>query len=132
MSIHESALETPMRAKRRSLRREAAAAGADQGGQARVVPAGDVLFVHQLDQLALGQHHVGEVEAGELDLARNRAGRTIGQAVQQPVVEGALVLELEGADGVGDVLERVLDGVGEGVHRVDAPPVAGAVAWRMR
>ena len=51
----------------------------------------------------------------------------LGELVEQPVVERALVLELERADRVGDVLQRVLDRVREGVHRVDAPAVAGIV-----
>ena len=108
---------------------EAAAAGADERGQARVVPAVDMAFVHELDQLALGQHHVGQVEAGELDLLRQRAREAAlgGECVEQPVVERALVLELERAHRVGDVLDRVLDRVGEGVHRIDAPRVAGAM-----
>jgi hypothetical protein len=50
-----------------------------------------------------------------------------GEALHEPVVEGALVFEFEGADAVGDLFERVFDGVGEGVHRVDAPGVAGVV-----
>ena len=62
-------LETPMRSAKRfeALGGEAAAAGADQvaGG---VVPAGDVFSFDQLDQLAFGEHHVGQVEARELDL----------------------------------------------------------------
>ena len=108
---------------------EAAAAGTDERRQARVVPAGDVAFIHQLDQLALGQHHVGEVEARELDLLRQRAREVAfaGERVEQPVVERTLVLELERAHRVRDVLDRVLDRVGEGVHRVDAPGVAGAM-----
>lgn len=40
----------------------AAAARTDQRRHARIVPAGDVLFLNQLDQLALGQNDVGQVE----------------------------------------------------------------------
>ena len=47
--------------------------------------------------------------------------------IEQPVVEGALVFELQRADAVGDVLQRVLNGVGEGVHGVDAPGIARVV-----
>ena len=50
-----------------------------------------------------------------------------GELLEQPVVERPLVLELQRADGVRDVLQRVLDGVRVGVHRVDAPLVARAV-----
>ena len=109
--------------------RVAAPAGADQRRHARVVPAVDVLFVDQLDQLALGQHDVGQVEAREFDLLRQRALQqaTFGEAFEQPVVERALVFEFERADRMGDAFERILDRVREGVHRVDAILVAGVV-----
>src|SRR6185369_643447 len=37
-------------------------------GHARIVPARDVLLLHQLQQLALAQERVSQVEAIELDL----------------------------------------------------------------
>jgi hypothetical protein len=49
------------------------------------------------------------------------------QAVHQPVVKRALVFKLQRADAVGDLLQRVFNRVGKGVHRVDAPFVAGVV-----
>ena len=51
----------------------------------------------------------------------------VRERVEQPVIERALVFEFERAHRVGDVLDRVLDGMGEGVHRIDRPLVAGAV-----
>ena len=48
----------------------AAAAHADERGHARIVPAADVLLLHQLEQLALAHHRVAEIEPRELDLAR--------------------------------------------------------------
>jgi hypothetical protein len=48
-------------------------------------------------------------------------------ALERPVVKGPLVLELQRADRVGDVLQRILDRVRVRVHRVDHPPVAGHV-----
>ena len=73
--------------------------------------------------------HVGEVEAGKFVLVRGRGGQqaAFDQAVQQPVVKRALVFKLQRADAVGDLLQRVLNRVGKGVHRVDAPFVAGVV-----
>ena len=109
------------------LRRHAAAAQAAQGGHARVVPALDVAFLYQLDELALGQHRVGEVEARELDLL----GMVHFQGVQHPVIELAVVLELQRADGVGDAFQRVRQAVGEVVHGIDAPLVARAVMFGM-
>ena len=44
-----------------------------------------------------------------------------------PVVEGAVGLELQGAQGVGDALDGVALAVGPVVHGVDAPALAGAL-----
>ena len=88
-----------------------------------IVPAGYMAFRHQFDQLALAQDGMAEVEAGELDLL----GVIDIQGVQQPVVEGAVVLELQGAYGMGDALYGVGLAVGKVVGGIDAPLVAGAV-----
>ena len=80
--------------------------------------------VHQQKQLALAHHRVGEVQAGKLDLPRV-AGDI--QLVEDPVVERPVVLELKGADGMGDPLEGVGQAMGEIVHRVDAPVIPGPV-----
>ncbi|MPN53960.1 hypothetical protein SDC9_201629 [bioreactor metagenome] len=91
------------------------------------------MAVHQVLEFALAGDHIGQVQARELVLARLRRGdqAAIAQVVEQPVVERALVFELQRADGVGDVLQRVLNRVREGVHRVDAPLVAGVVMLGM-
>ena len=52
------------------LWRKAAAAEAGERRHARIVPAVDALFLHELQQLALAEQGVGEVEAVELDLLR--------------------------------------------------------------
>ncbi len=49
------------------------------------------------------------------------------QLVQEPVVQGSVVLELQCADGVRYPLERIGYRVRVVVHRIDAPVVAGAV-----
>jgi hypothetical protein len=87
-----------------------------------------LLLVHQLRQLALAGDHVGQVQARKFVLP-GRWGQqaAFAQALQQPVVERALVFKFQRADAVGDLLQRVLDGVREGVHGVDAPGVARVV-----
>ena len=70
------------------------------------------------------ENNPNDAEAGKLDLAR-LAGH--GNIVDHPVVERAVRLELQRAEGVRDALKRVLNGVGKIVHRVDAPLVALAV-----
>ena len=116
----------------KALGRVAAPARRHQRRQARIVPALDMFFRDQLDQLALGQHDIAEVEPREFELLRQgaREQSAFGQARQQPVVERALVLEFQRADGMGDLLQRILDWMGVGVHRVDAPRIAAAMVRR--
>ena len=106
------------------LRRIAAAAHGGQGGHARVVPAGDLALFHQAAQVALGHDGAGQVEPGELDLARRMLKSGLAH---HPVVQRAVDLIFQRAQRVGHALQRVLQRVLEVVHRVDAPLVAGAV-----
>ena len=105
------------------------AAQAGEGRHARIVPAADVSFGDEREQLAFAHDRVVEVEPGELDLLRMVDGRidALVERVDEPVVERAVVLELQRADRVRDALDRVLQPVGPVVRGVDAPFVAGAV-----
>ena len=60
-----------------------------------------------------------DVQAGKLDLPGLVIGD--GDVVHHPVVQGTVLLILQRAQAVGDALQRVLNGVGEVVHRKDAP-----------
>ena len=105
------------------FRRVAAAADAAQSGHAGIVPAADALLLHQLQQLALAQQRVGQVEAIELNLLR----RKDAQLLDKPVVERAMVLKLQRTHGVRNFFERVRLAVRVVVHGINAPLVAGAV-----
>ena len=105
------------------LSRESAPAQAGEGRHPRVVPAAHEPFGDEPKENALREHRVGQIEPGELDLARARRDR---QVLDQPVVQRSVDLELERAERVGDALDRVGLAVGEVVRRVDAPGVAGA------
>ena len=61
---------------------------------------------------------ITDAQAGELDLT-GLAGHLA--VVHHPVVQGAVVLILQGTQGVGDALQGVLDGVGKVIHGEDAP-----------
>ena len=63
-------------------------------------------------------------QPGELDLPGVRGHVRV---LDDPVVQGPVVLILQGAQGVGDALQGVLDGVGEVIHGEDAPLGALAV-----
>ena len=111
------------------LGREAAPPKARDGRHPRVVPAPDMALADQSQQDALGQHGVGEVEAGELVLVGARRHR---QALDEPVVERPVGLELEGAQRVRHALDRIGLAVREVVRRIDAPGVARARVRGMR
>ena len=66
---------------------------------------------------------MSDVPAGELDLLR----MVDAELVEEPVVEGAVVLELDRATGMCDALNGVLEAVCPVVRGIDAPLVAGAV-----
>ena len=98
------------------------AAGAELVGPFR----GDVAAVERELALGFGAGVADRFEHGARGLVLRRAQQR-HDALEHPVVERALVLELERADRVRDVLQRVLDRVRVGVHRVDLPRVAGHV-----
>jgi len=99
---------------------EAAPAEPLDGWQSRVIPAADEAALDEELELALRHERVRDVEARVLP----RHGLVQPQGVQQPVVrpvDRLALPELEGAERVRDVLERVDDAVGVVVGRVDAP-----------
>ena len=91
---------------------------------ARVVPAGDVILLNQLAQLALGHDGVVDAEPRELDLP-GLCGD--GDIVYHPVIERAVRFKFQRAQRVRDALQCVLNRVCEIVHRIDAPLVALSV-----
>ena len=103
------------------LGRVAPPAEAADGGHPGIVPPPHVLLVDQLEQPPLGQHGVLDVQAGHLV----HLGPVQVEGPEDPVVGFAAGLELEGADGVVDVLERVARAVGPVVGGVDAPAGPG-------
>ena len=103
--------------------RNAASAQTGESGHARVVPSRHPAARHRFREPSFRQHRVREVEAGELVLPRPRRRRKM---FDQPVVQGPVVFELEGADRMGHPLDRVRLAVRVIVCRVDAPLVAGA------
>ena len=80
--------------------------------------------INKVYELAFTHHRVVQVEPRKLDLPR-LARR--GHVVDDPVVKFPVVLELQGAQGVSDVLDGVGQAVGEVVHGVDTPGITCAV-----
>ncbi len=57
----------------------------------------------QLDQLALGEHRMGQIQAGKFDLLR----MIHAQGIQHPVVQFAVVHKLQSTERMRDALQRV-------------------------
>ncbi len=106
------------------LRGIATAAHAGNGGHTGVVPAVHEAFIHQALEFALAGNGVVQVQPGKFDLARLAGG---GDVFQHPVIKRPMVLEFQRAQGVSNPLHGVGNRMGEVVHRVDAPLVAGLV-----
>src|SRR6202008_1317548 len=105
------------------LRRHAATAQAGEGRHARIVPATHDSAPYKIRQVALGKDGVADIETGKFGLAWARRDR---QVVEEPVVEGTMVLELQGAERVCDMFNGVGLAMREIVGRVYAPVGAGA------
>ena len=82
-------------------------------------------------QLALARDHVRDIETRELDLPRARVLVEV-QGFQEPIVEGPVILELQRAQGMRDLLDGVRQRMREIVHRIDAPGIARAVMHGVR
>jgi len=101
---------------------DAPAAQTCDRGQPRVIPTGHLSALHEPNELSLAQHRVVDVETCELGLLGTWPLNPDG--VERPVVDLPVYPELERAQRMSDVLDRVLEAVRVVVHRVDAPVVA--------
>ena len=89
-----------------------------------------MFFLNQLQQLALAHHGVVQVQPCEFALLRTDFHAVVFaqqphfvHAVDHPVVQGTVNLELKRTHGVRDAFERVFNRVREIVHRINAPLV---------
>ena len=78
----------------------ASATRTGDGRQARVVPAIDVLFSHQLVQIAFAEHDISKIETRKLILAGKGISQVPGvtDMLKQPIVVRTLILEFEGTN----------------------------------
>ena len=96
---------------------------------ARIVPAVDEFLVHKLDQFTLAHHAVRQIEPREFVLMRTRFRNF--ERVENPIIEGPVRFELEGANRVRDPFDVITERVRPVVHRVDAPIVPGTMMRRV-
>ena len=89
----------------------------------------DDVFFDELHELALAHDGVADAEPGELVLVRQRTRQV--EVFENPVVERTVDLELQRADAVGDAFDVIAQAMGEIVHRIDAPFVAGMMMFRV-
>ncbi len=99
------------------FRSETTAAIANNGGHTRIVPTTHVLIIDQLDQTTLAEHAVSQVLAPVFP--DNRL--VDAELLEQPEVGLTTNFELQCAQRVRNVFERVIDAVSVIVRRIDAP-----------
>ena len=89
--------------------------------QARIVPPGHLLVLHELQQFSLAHDRVADVQAGKLDLLR-----TVGCTgpFDNPVIERAMVLELQSADRMCHAFDRIGKADGQS-HRTGKLAMSG-------
>ncbi len=97
---------------------------AGERGHARVVPAVHHAGVHKALQIALGHDRAGQPQPCKLDLAGIIAKAAV---VFDPVVQRAVILKFQRANGVRDALDAVADRVRKVVHRINAPLIPRAM-----
>ena len=77
-----------------------------EGGHTGIIPAGYEVILHQLTELSLAHNSVVDAQTCKLDLSRYAGNRGV---VYYPVIERSVILKLQGAQGMGDALDSVLD-----------------------
>ena len=102
-----------------TLRGVASPAHPDEGGHAGIVPAVHETALHQLQELPLTHHRVGEIEPIKLILAGAVVAVLRLEEVDEIVVKGAVGDKLERTDRVGYSLEVVALPMSKVIHRVD-------------
>mmetsp|Transcript_750 Transcript_750/g.1130 ORF Transcript_750/g.1130 Transcript_750/m.1130 type:complete len:395 (-) Transcript_750:113-1297(-) len=107
------------------LRPHAAASDAADRQQPRIVPAADVALLHQPQQLSLGGDGSLHFQPGKLLLVGSAWNDAA--VIQEPVVQGPVVLKFQGANGVRDTFDCILVAVRKVVHGIDLPLVTASV-----
>ncbi len=85
------------------FRRITPAAQSGDRRHARVVPPVNDILLHEEEQFPLAHHHVRNVEACKFDLLR----MVNAELVDIPVIEGAMVFELQRTDGMRDAFDGI-------------------------
>ena len=108
--------------------RIAPAAQAGNRWHAGIIPAGHNPFIHQSFQIPLAHNRPGQVEPGKFILMRHIFAFAV---LDHPVIERPVRLKFQRADGMGDALIGILQGMGEVIHGIDDPFAARAVVFGM-
>ena len=86
----------------------------------RIIPSVHVPFHHQHHQFPLRQHCPTDIQSGKLILV----GAVDPNVLEHPVIQIPSDFELQSAQRIINVLQRIADAMGEVIARVNAPFVA--------
>ena len=92
--------------------------------QPRVIPSRDMSLLDQLQKPPLAHDRLRKIEPRELDLL-GMAGRV--RFLHDPVIKRAMVLKLQGAEGMSDPFDGIGERMSIVVGRIDAPGVPRSV-----
>src|SRR5688500_7380738 len=93
---------------------------------ARIVPAADVSLLHELQELALAHHRMGQIQARELDLLRVVNSKLL----KKPVVKRPVIFKLQSANGMGYPFDGIRLAMRKIIGRVDTPSISGSMMRR--
>ena len=86
------------------------------------------MILNQLLDITLTCNYICKVQLGKLDLA----GRILKLALlYDPVVKRSVILKFQCTDGMGNMLNGVLNGMGKIIHGVNAPLISRIVMLHM-
>jgi len=80
-------------------------------------------FFHQLQQLTFTHHRIRKIQPSEFDLL----WMVDPQRFAKPIVQRAVVLEFQSANGISNAFDRIALPVRKIVRRIDTPLVGSAM-----
>ena len=82
------------------------------------------MILYQLLDIALAGDYIGKIQLGKFDLTGRILKFTLSY---HPVIQRPVILKLQRTDGMSNMLNGILDGVGKVIHRINAPRITRIV-----
>ena len=110
------------------FRCKSTAAQCCDGNQTRIIPSVYNAFLYQFLDITFTCNYICQIQFCKLNLLR---WLWVFQFFYNPVIQWSVILKLQSTDGMCDSLNRILDGMGEIIHWIDAPCITCSVVSHM-